>query len=159
MVATIRAPTFALTACALLLIPRASIGEGVVVQQDQRGAALEFRIVIPRVLRVLENNYPMLLEAKADGSWGAEQRLVVASNMKRGFCITLRMVAPEVDVWRLHTPQTSGITLDAVGAGYRLCAPRPGRFTFLLRHEFDATAQRATAGALRWPVRTDITAL
>jgi hypothetical protein len=149
----------ALAASVLMLIPATSIGESVLVHQGKAGASLEFRIIIPPVMQVLENSHPVLMDAEADGDWSAQQRLVVVSNMKRGFCVTLRMSAPEVDAWRLHTPQGSGITLDAVQDGYRLCTPRPGRYTLLLQHEFDATAQRATTGTLRWPVRTDITAL
>lgn len=159
MVASLRAPTTALTACVLLLIPGNSIGQGVLVQRGQASAAQEFRIVVPRVLRVLENSHPVRLDAEADGGWSAEQRLVVFTNMKRGFCITLRMSAPEVGAWRLHTPQSGGITLDAVHDGYRLCTPRPGRYTLLLKHEFDATTQRSTTGVLTWPVQTNITSL
>ena len=149
----------ALAACALLLFPATSIGESVLVGSGSASAGQEFRIVIPSVLRVLENRYPVSLVAESTGNWSAQQRLVVVSNMKRGFCVTLRMSAPEVDAWRLHTPQSGGITLDAMHDGYRLCTPRPGRYTLVLQHEFEATAQRSTTGALRWPVRTDITAL
>lgn len=129
------------------------------VSLEKSSTELELRIIIPQFIRVLENSHPVVLDADADGDWSAQQRLVVVSNMKRGFCVTLRMSAPEVDAWRLHTPQSGGITLDAMHDGYRLCTPRPGRYTLVLQHEFEATAQRSTTGALRWPVRTDITAL
>lgn len=79
--------------------------------------------------------------------------------MQRGFCVSLRMSTPEIVAWRLHTPQSGGITLDVVQDGYRLCTQRPGRYTLLLQHEFEATPPRPTIDALRWPVQTDITAL
>lgn len=149
----------ALAARALLLIPVMGIGENALADPGKTSAAQEFRIVIPGVLLVLENRHPVSLIATADGDWSAQQQLVVASNMRRGFCVTLRVSDPEVQAWRLHTPQARGITLDTVQDGYRVCTSRPGHYTLLLHHEFDATAKRPTTGALRWPVKTDITAL
>ena len=141
---------------ALLLVPATSMGESTLVQQGKAGASLDFRIVIPPIMRVLENSHPQSLAAEASGDWSAQQRLVVVSNMKRGFCVTLRMSTPEVDDWRLKTAQHD-VTLTQVSDGYRL-SPRAGRYTLLLDHEFNA-ANKATTGALRWPVQTDITAL
>lgn len=152
----------ALLACALLLVPATGIGESALVHQGKAGASLDFRIIIPPVMRVLENSHPVALDAEASGDWSAQQRLVVVSNMKRGFCVTLRMSTPEVDAWRLKTAQQDSITLTQVNDGYRVCAPRAGRYTLLLDHEFNAahkSSGNGTAGALRWPVQTDITAL
>ncbi|MGE0350780.1 hypothetical protein [Hydrogenophaga sp.] len=150
----------ALAASALVLAPSTSIGESVLASTGKASATLELRIIIPPVMQVLENSHPLRMDAEASGDWSAEQRLVVVSNMKRGFCVTLRMSAPEVEAWRLNTPKTGGVTLNPVSDGYRLCAPRPGRYTLLLQHEFAAaTTQRTNTGALRWPVQTDITAL
>ncbi|MFW2355916.1 hypothetical protein [Hydrogenophaga sp.] len=149
----------ALAACALLLFPATSIGESVLVGSGSASAGQEFRIVIPSVLRVLENRYPVSLVAESTGNWSAQQRLVVASNMKRGFCVTLRVSVPEVQAWRLRTPQVRDITQEAVRDGYRLCASGPGRYALVLNHEFDAATQRSAFGALLWPVQTDITAL
>ena len=66
------------------------------------------------IMRVLENSHPVQLEPVVGGDWSAEQRLVVLSNMKRGFCVTLRMATAEVEAWRLQTEQTGGITLSPV---------------------------------------------
>jgi hypothetical protein len=148
----------ALAAGVLVLAPSTSIGESVLTSAGKASATLELRIIIPPVMQVLENSHPVRMDAEASGDWSAEQRLVVVSNMKRGFCVTLRMSAPEVENWRLRSPQSGGITLNPVSDGYRLCTPRPGRYTLLLQHEFDAT-QKTASSELRWPVRTDITAL
>ena len=161
MYAAIRPLFPALLASALMLLPATSIGESVLVQQGKAGASLDFRIIIPPIMRVLENSHPLSLDAEASGDWSAQQRLVVVSNMKRGFCVTLRMSTPEVNDWRLTTAQHD-ITLTQVSDGYRLCAPRAGRYTLLLDHEFNAANKSSgttTTGALRWPVQTDITAL
>lgn len=148
----------ALAACALLLTPAISTGESMVTGRGNASAALDFRIIVPPIMRVLENSHPNELGAEAGGDWSGQQRLVVLSNMKRGFCVTLRMNHPQVGAWRLNAAQTDGVQLSPVSGGYRLCAPRAGRYTLLLDHEFDP-AQTAAGGALRWPVQTDITAL
>lgn len=148
----------ALAACALLLIPATSTGESVLTGRGNASAGLDFRIIIPPIMRVLENSHPTQLHAEAGGDWSAQQRLVVVSNMKRGFCVTLRMNHPQVGAWRVSAAQTDGVQLTPVNEGHRLCAPRAGHYTLLLDHEFDP-AQTAAGGALRWPVQTDITAL
>lgn len=147
-----------LTFSVLLSVPAHGIGESLVVTQGGSGASLDFRIIIPPIMRVLENSHPVQMEPVVGGDWSAEQRLVVLSNMKRGFCVTLRMNTSDVDRWRLQTEQTGGITLSPVSDGYRLCTPRPGRYTLLLQHEFEASGN-STMQSLRWPVQTDISAI
>ncbi|MDZ4123566.1 MAG: hypothetical protein U1E02_05220 [Hydrogenophaga sp.] len=147
-----------LTSIPLLLIPAPGMGESLLVKQGRAGASLDFRIIIPPIMRVLENSHPSQLVPVVGGDWSAEQRLVVLSTMKRGFCVTLRMNTSDVEAWRLQTEQTGGITLNPVSDGYRLCTPRPGRYTLLLQHEFEASGN-GDMQSLRWPVQTDITAL
>ena len=152
-------PLFAgLTAVALLLAPTPSVGESVVAGPGGASASLRISITVPAIVRVLENSYPLQLTPTGGGDWSAEQRLVVLSNMRRGFCVTLRMNTSDVEAWRLQTEQTGGITLSPVSDGYRLCTPRPGRYTLLLQHEFEASGN-GDMQSLRWPVQTDITAL
>ncbi|MDP1530484.1 MAG: hypothetical protein Q8M05_13970 [Rhodoferax sp.] len=143
---------------ALLLAPTTSVGESVVAGPAGASASLRISITVPPVMRVLENSHPSQLTPVVGGDWSAEQRLVVVSNMKRGFCVSLRMSTSDVESWRLQTEQTGGITLSPVSDGYRLCTPRPGRYTLLLQHEFEASGN-STRQSLRWPVQTDITAL
>jgi len=149
----------ALLSVGLLLTPLAGMGESSLASQARgTGASLDFRIVIPPVMQLLENSHPALLYLPASGALSAQQKLVVASNMKRGFCVSMRVDANEVDGWRLQAVQQGGITLLEVTDGYRLCTARPGRYTLLLQHEFVA-APGATHKAMAWPVQTDITAL
>lgn len=146
-----------LTTGLLLLEPATSMGESVPTSQVSSSAALNFRITIPPIMRVLENSHPTQMASVGGGDWSGEQRLVVVTNMKRGFCVSLRMSSPAVNAWRLQTEQAGGITLNPVSDGYQLCTPRAGRYTLLLQHEFEAA--RDTTESLTWPVQTDITAL
>ena len=134
------------------------MGESQAVNQHSASASIDIRIVVPPIMRVLENSHPSQLVPAVGGDWSAEQRLVVLSTMKRGFCVTLRMNTSDVEAWRLQTEQSGGVTLSPVSDGYRLCTPRPGRYTLLLQHEFEASGN-GDMQSLRWPVQTDITAL
>jgi hypothetical protein len=146
-----------LSSGALLLAPASGMSESLLTSQKSASASVDIRIIVPPIMRVLENSHPVQLEPVVGGDWSAEQRLVVLSTMKRGFCITLRVNTPDVDAWRLKTEQTGGITLSPVSDGYRLCTPRAGRYTLLLQHDFEAS--RNISRSLSWPVQTDITAL
>ena len=146
-----------LAASALLLMPSTSIGDSVLVNQGRASAALDFRIIIPPVLRVLENSHPRQLDTFANGKASAEQRLVVMSNMKRGFCVSLRHAAAQLRTWEVQTAPQSGIQLSPAANGYRLCGTRPGRYTVLLQHRFGSSD--GSANALNWPVQTDISAI
>lgn len=147
-----------LATLALLLAPLpAAADSGLVVGSGNASATLNFRIVIPPVMRVLENSHPDQLAVDASGVPSAQQRLVVVSNMKGGFCVTLRQTDPHLSGWKLQTAQDSGVSLSPVADGYRLCTARAGRTTLLLQHQFNASETATTA--LRWPVQTDLMAL
>lgn len=149
----------ALLAAGLLLSPAAGMSESTLGAASRpASAALDFRIIIPPVMQLLENSHPDQLDLPASGAFSAQQKLVVVSNMKRGFCVTMRMAEPQVEAWRLQAAQQGGVTLQQVADGYRLCTARPGRYTLLLQHEFDAAPGR-TQDAMAWPVRTDIASL
>ena len=143
-----------LLALGLVLAPLPATAEGAWTAGDGNASArLNIRIVIPPVMRVLENSHP----PQIDGTQPVEQRLVVLSNMKRGFCVTLRLRSPEVDQWQVQAVPEPGVTLQAAGQAYRLCSDRPGRYTMVLRHEFGVHTPGAQA--MHWPVQTDISAI
>ncbi|HEY9095371.1 MAG TPA: hypothetical protein VIN35_06475 [Hydrogenophaga sp.] len=124
-------------------------------------ASLNFRIVIPPVLQVLENSHPQQIQTNDDGSaTTAEQKLVVVSNMKHGFCIALRHPgASNKTHWQLQQSPTSatgsGAVLSPSSDGYRLCTARAGRFTLVLRHQFAGASQ----APLAWPVQAEFLTL
>lgn len=154
-------PSLIALAIVAMVIPGTSLGESVMVtgtRSTGASASVDIRIVVPPVMQVLENSHPSLLGVPVDGQWNAQQKLVVVSTMKRGFCVSLRLDAPQVEGWQLQTLQEGGTTLSAVADGYRLCTARAGRYTLLLKHAFAAGGTLA-ADDLRWPVRTDLAAL
>lgn len=122
-------------------------------------ASIQIRVVIPSMMRVLENSHPLHIEPEADGSHRAQQRIVVQSNLKRGFCVTLRVADAQRSGWRLQTAPPHGLQLDPIADGYRLCGPQPGPYTLLLNHHFASTnTSPAEPVRLGWPVMTEISA-
>lgn len=146
-----------LAAAGLLLAPATGNGESALAGHMPASAALDFRIIIPPVMRVLENSHPRQLDTSNDGVASAEQRLVVMSNMKRGFCVSLRRAAHQRGTWDMQTAPQSDVQFSALADGYRLCGTRPGQYTLVLQHRF-ATSDRSS-NALHWPVLTDISAI
>jgi hypothetical protein len=147
----------ALTTSVLIMTPAPGMGESLMITQGNSGASLDFRIIIPPIMRVLENSHPRQLDTIADGKASAEQRLVVLSNMKGGFCVSLRRAAPQLGTWELQTAPQKGIQLRPAADGYSLCGTRPGRYTVVLQHHFGTSD--GSANALNWPVQTDISAI
>lgn len=124
-------------------------------------AGLDFRIVIPPVMRLLENSHPERLVADLQGRLAGTQTLVVLSNLKRGFCLMLKR--PQSDgaaatAWNLKAVQADGLSADFTGDGWRLCAAGPGRYTWRLQHEFDPAGE-AGPRAMSWPVWAELAAL
>lgn len=145
---------------ALVAVPTPGLADSLLVTGGETAgasASLNFRIVIPPMIKVMENSHPLQLTAGAHGDLSAEQRLVVLSTMKRGFCVTLRLATPGVDRWQLHTPPAHGVSLTPLDDGYRICSARAGRYTLVLQHRFGVNAPGQQA--MRWPVQTDFSAI
>ncbi len=128
---------------------------------ESNTAALDIRVVIPKMLRVLENSYPASLRAtdQAARSLEAHQRLVVVSTLAKGFCIDLQTSRQLTD-WRLSLSGSSGTWLQQSDTGYRLCTARPGRYDVALRHDFDLPNGHSVVNgdAIAWPVTVNWTA-
>lgn len=148
----------ALLAVGWLLTPATGMSESALGGASRpASAALDFRIVIPPVMQVLENSHPRQLDTFAGGEASALQRLVVVSNMKRGFCVSLRQDAAPLGTWEVQTAPQSGMQLSPVANGYRLCGSQPGRYTVLIQHRFRSSD--GSLNAVNWPVQTDISAI
>jgi hypothetical protein len=144
------------TLAAVTAAPLALAESGFASAGGKASAALDFRIIIPPVMQVLENSYPEQLQLDASGALSAQQQLVVVSNMRHGFCVSLRMAEPQRADWRVqHSGSEPGVRLEPTTDGWRLCTFRPGRYTLQLQHQFGRTALQT---AQRWPVQTDLLA-
>ena len=130
----------------------------------QTSSSLDFRIIIPPVLRIVENSYPLQLPA-ADAQTGrilAVQHLVLLSTLRKGFCMELRLAQPRMTDWQLQASGSSGIqVLPSSDGGYRVCASRAGRYNIALQHAFSLkdNVPATAAPALSWPVYMDLAAL
>jgi hypothetical protein len=150
-------PTSLAALALFLALPAAQAESGFAPPGGKASAALDFRIIIPPVMRVLENSHPSELLPDATGALSGQQRLVVVSNMKRGFCVSLRLPEPQRAGWRLQqTSELRGVWLEPVQDGYRLCASQAGRYTLDLQHAFAGNGQTT---AQRWSVQTDLSTL
>lgn len=124
-------------------------------------AGLDFRIVIPPVMRLLENSHPAQLVADLQGRLAGTQTLVVLSNLKRGFCLMLKRPPSEgaaATAWNLKALQADGLSADFTAEGWRLCAAGPGRYTWRLQHEFEPAGE-GSPRAMSWPVWAELAAL
>lgn len=150
----------AMLACLVPLVPATGAAESRLAATGaaSAGASLDIRIVIPAVMRVLENSHPLQLSADDSGALGGQQRLVVLSTLRGGFCVALRRAQSGGSHWQLDAHPEPGVTLEPAGDGYRLCSARPGRYTLLLQHRF-TPADTGTSASLPWPVQTDISAI
>lgn len=147
----------------VLAVPMAARAEsGLAAPGAGASARLDFRIIIPPVMRLLDDIHPEEMQADAQGRLQAAQTLIVLSNLKRGFCMTLRRHTTDASAplsWHLRRVSGLGITADPAGDGWRLCAQRPGRYTLHLQHEFQAREGQVAPTALAWPVATDLAAI
>lgn len=124
-------------------------------------AAVNVSIVIPPVLRILENSHPLALPPldaldTLAAHTSALQRMVLVSTLGKGFCMDLRLSQLQISDWQLKISGTAGTWLEPVTEGYRLCAARAGRYELTLQHDFflKEKDQRRTdpSTALAWPV-------
>lgn len=140
----------------------ASAAETLTVDGRQASAALNFTIIIPAVLRILENSHPSSLPM-ADmpaSRVSAMQRMVLVSTLGKGFCMNLRLTQLEVADWQLRVSGSAGTWIEPSDGGYRLCARRAGRYELALQHDFslkEKDGNRASpAAALDWPVNVSL---
>ena len=156
---------FAAHVCLLTVPSSARAGDAVQIdgKSGSVSAALTFAIVIPSVLRLLENTHPEVLPAfsPADPLVSALQRMVVVSTLGKGFCMDLRLTHQQVANWYLTSSGSSaGISIEAAEGGYRLCARKAGRFEVSLQHNFQFTPTSTSTStptySMRWPVNVSL---
>ena len=126
-------------------------------------SALNFGIVVPEILRILENSHPPTLQPTGDAPVGpipALQRVVVLSTLGKGFCMDMSLVHAHIASWKLRVSGTAGSWLQQTAGGYRLCLRRAGRYELALEHEFElkdaGSATVNPASGLGWPVNVSL---
>lgn len=117
-------------------------------------ASINFRIVVPPIIRLLANNHPTRVSL---ASPDVTQQLEVLTTMRQGFCASLRLNVSGVRDWDVQAVG-GGAQVLRTADGYRVCAPRNGRHQVALQHRFEFE-NAAAAGELPWPVLTDLSAL
>jgi hypothetical protein len=144
----------------LLFLPGAAQAESSMgVHGGSASATVRIRVVVPPVVRVLQDQHPSTLNATPDERLLAEQRLVVSTNMRQGFCLDLQHNISPGTPWHVQSVGGDAVVITAQGGGYRLCGDRQGVYTLVLQHEFQPAASIEHGAVLAWPVRTELTTL
>lgn len=165
---------------AALVAPLEVLTAGHQSNDPRKSGAVDFAVVIPALLRLLENDHPTRLHALGETSSpiSALQRVVVVSTMRSGFCMDLRLdqmggEAPVAD-WQVRLAELSGgaaasARVEAFAGGWRVCARRAGHFELALQHAFSLqpslrrpaantlTSAIGETTAIGWPVALSLT--
>jgi hypothetical protein len=130
------------------------------IDGKQASSALDFRIVVPPVLRLLENSYPAQLPVMATGQAqiSSQQRVVLVSTLGKGFCMDLQLTQPGVTAWQVRADANPEVRVQPSEGGYRLCAQRAGRFDVALQHNF-SLSDNSQGDQLGWPVQISLSSL
>ena len=122
-------------------------------------ASVRIRVVVPPVVRVLQDLHPRSLDVASEERLRAEQKLVVSTNMRRGFCLDLQNTVSPTSHWRLRSVGGDAVEITPQGDGYRLCGNRQGLYTLVLEHEFLPAKLELIGAGMPWPIRTELTSL
>lgn len=154
-----RASPLLLAGFGLLFSPFSALAESSVgVNGASASATVRIRVVVPPVVRVLQDVHPRALEAATDQTLTAEQTLVVSTNIRQGYCLDLQNNSRPGTPWQLRSVGGDAVVISPQGDGYRLCGDRPGIHTLVLQHEFQPGAD-GLAAPLPWPVRTELASI
>jgi hypothetical protein len=152
-----------LLACLLIASTGANAGSAFAVQGGSTSAQVDIRVVIPEVLRVLEDSHPAMLPAQDGRSSGDEassalQRVVMLSTLRKGFCLNLRIDEQKVAQWKLQLSGSANARMEATADGYRLCVMHAGRYELALSHHFVMGVQHVRQSPVNWPVYLSLAA-
>jgi hypothetical protein len=150
-------PAFALScACLLPISPAVLAGDTLTVEGLKAATAVDFSIIIPVVLRILENRHPLSLPITPTraSSISATQRMVLISTLGRGFCVDLQLSKLHISGWKVAVTGSAGTWVQPSSDGYRVCARQAGRYELALQHEFRLKPGDQDPGnsELQWPV-------
>lgn len=153
-------PAIVLSTNALWGATYASAHEALSTDGQQARSALDFSIIIPAVLRIVENSHPPSLPpADAQNSRiPVMQRIVLVSTLRRGFCMDLQLTQHLLTDWQLQVNGSTGVRIEASAGGYRLCMRRAGRHELALQHNFrlKEVARESPPATFNWPVNVSL---
>lgn len=113
-----------------------------IANSRQTNRALDFTIVVPAILQILENRHPSLITSPAfpASRISVTQDIVLLSTLRKGFCMDLGLSNVQLVEWQLTVSGGSaGTSVERVGGGYRLCMARAGRYKLALQHSFNTS--------------------
>jgi hypothetical protein len=146
------APVLALLTGLVMACP--ATAESVMAHGAQAASArLTLRVVVPPMVRLQEDAHPAELASDV-----AQQKLVIQTNLRQGFCAALRLANDAHTGWTLRVASGDEVWLQPSGEGYRLCTKGPGLHTVHLEHRFD-TPTTPDGVPRTWPVQTEIASL
>lgn len=123
-------------------------------------AKVDIQVVIPAIMRILEDNHPALLAPpdEQQGNRPSEQRIVMLSTLRKGFCLAMTLGTRQVASWQMQLKASPHARMETTAGGYRLCVSRAGRHEIALSHDFGLGGQPAGATPLDWPVYLSLSA-
>lgn len=146
------APLLAIIAGLVPVCPAAA--ESMISTGGQSASArLTLRVVVPPMVRLQEDAHPAELASDV-----AQQKLVIQTNLRQGFCAALRLANDAHTGWTLRVASGDEVWLQPSAEGYRLCTKGPGLHTVHLEHRFD-TPTTPDGVPRAWPVQTEIASL
>lgn len=144
--------SLALALCMPAIAPAESFTAG--GQQPSASASIRLRVEIPALLQLRENRHPK--DIPLDGA-AVQQQLEVMTNMRHGFCATLRLTVGGLRDWTVRSVGSPAL-VQRTPEGYRVCAERHGRHQVALEHRFDFGLSESM-GSVDWPVNIELSAI
>ena len=120
-------------------------------------ASVRIRLVVEPMLRLLENRQSAWAINPDNGNAVAQQKIVIASNLRDGFCVDLSQGTASNNnsstsnpAWQITPLQASGAQILPTTSGYQVCGSRPGLYTLVLQHELRRAQDLQASAAAGW---------
>ena len=135
-------------------------------------ASVRIRLVVEPMLRLLENRQSAWAINPDNGNAVAQQKIVIASNLRDGFCVDLSQGTADTHTdtdantiassngpaWQITPLQASGAHILPTTSGYQVCGSRPGLYTLVLQHELSRAQALQASAAAGW-IQTQLSSI
>lgn len=130
--------------------------------RQSSSATMNISFIVPVIRSILEDSHPQSLPPPDTKSSriSAMQRMVLVSNLRKGFCMDLQLSQRQITDWQVQLIDSAGPWIEPSGSGYRLCTGRAGRYEVALQHDFSLKGDTRgnMAPVLDWPVSLSLAA-